>query len=65
MMKKSPQLLKQDRPPMSPAALPSPGFSTTIISSVEKSVATGVVTDPEVTAFGSGGNTMTCDNVID
>ena len=46
---------------MSPAALPS----IFIMSSVEKSVATGVVTDPDVTAFGSGGSTMTCDNDID
>ena len=49
---------------MSPAALLSPAFST-IISSVEKSVATGVVTDPDVTAFGSGGSTITCDNDTD
>ena len=48
---------------MSPAVLSS-GFST-IMSSVEKSVATGVVTDPDVTAFGSGGNTITCDNETD
>jgi len=48
---------------MSPA-LPSSGLNI-MMSSVEKSAATGVVTEPELTALGSGGSTTTWDRDTD